>query len=132
MTKLTEESKNTQAQKIAANWMKTSEKASQVSAKSLVLGGLLVQRDNEIKAAITGTLNEKGREHVINWIVKQLPATNNSFNDAFFFENAWMVYTIGRLQNKHNDDDFIKQEAKFLVEIRSRFLVKRANAVSKR
>lgn len=117
-----------QVSAMTTNWLNTSMAASQSAANGLTLGGMFVKHDKLIKQAILGQMNDDDYNRLVSWIVKQLPVTNNDFSDANVFEIAWLVYTISKLQNYDNDQNWLDRENNFLVDIRTRFLAKRIGA----
>lgn len=117
-----------QVSAMTTDWLNTSMAASQSAANGLTLGGMFVKHDKLIKQAILGQMNDDDYNRLVSWIVKQLPVTNNDFSDANVFEIAWLVYTISKLQNYDNDQNWLDRENNFLVDIRTRFLAKRIGA----
>lgn len=117
-----------QVSAMTTDWLNTSMAASQSAANGLTLGGMLVKHDKLIKQAIFGKLNDDDYNRLVSWIVTQLPVTNNAFSDANVFETAWLVYTISKLQNYDNDQNWLDRENNFLVDIRTRVLAKRIGA----
>lgn len=117
-----------QVSAMTTDWLNTSMAASQSAANGLTLGGMFVNHDKLIKQAILGQMNDNDYNRLVSWIVKQLPVTKNNFSDANVFETAWLVYTISKLQNYDNDQNWLDHENSFLVDIRTRFLAKRIGA----
>lgn len=119
---------NPKVSAMATDWLNTSMAASQSAANGLTLGGMFVKHDKLIKQAVLGKMNDYDYNRLVSWIIKQLPATNNAFSDANVFETAWLVYTISKLQDYDNDQNWLNRENNFLVDIRTRFLAKRFGA----
>ena len=112
-----------QIDELTRQFNQTSLNASKVASKDLILGGQFVAHDKAIKEAISGKLSSSNYNKVVNWIVKQVPYVRDAFSFSIFFENAWMVYTVSKL-NGNDSDEWLDREDDFVTDVRSQLLAK--------
>lgn len=112
-----------QIDELTRQFNQTSLNASKVASKGLILGGQFVAHDKAIKEAISGKLSSSNYDKVVNWIVKQVPYVRDAFSFSIIFENAWMVYTVSKL-NGNDSDEWLDREDNFVTDVRSQLLAK--------
>ena len=112
-----------QIDELTRQFNQTSLNASKVASKDLILGGQFVAHDKAIKEAISGKLSSSNYNKVVNWIVKQVPYVRDAFSFSIIFENAWMVYTVSKL-NGNDSDEWLDREDDFVTDVRSQLLAK--------
>lgn len=116
--------------RVANTWLAQTIKANNSATIASALSLLYGKHDATLKAAIKGQLNDKNYNKVLNWIISQIPITDDAYNDAVVLETSWTTYQTAYLADDEENEDFLDREADFVMDLRIALLQKRLEKLS--
>lgn len=119
---------NNQTNQISQNWLNLSIENSKNALYAIRLSGLMIKHQDIIDKAIEGTLSSDKLNQIIDWLINNLPKTDNAQSDSMILENAWMIYSIGAHQNQAQNDELVNNATDFLTMLRTKYLEARLRA----